>query len=401
MSIKAHLRLKLSGKQLHFKVMKSVVLYAYPPQPDGLSMQGDMLYRGMKENGEETLPSHLASDFQKEWIYNNFKPDVAYSIGYWNYTPDVILHPQKFGVTPVPWFVADGCVANYQKEIGSLPLVLVTSEWVKKTYARDGVDTKNFEVAHIGLETEIFKPIPKSDPRIKTVRQMLGVEDNELMIMTAGGDVSSKGAQEILQALKKIDQEFKNWKYILKVWGGESADDHWPDEQQLIAELGESANKVKYIEGSLSADFMPYLLNACDIYAAPSRLEGYGMIQVEAQGCGKPVISINEMGPKETIVHGKTGFLANIASTVDLTEEWVYKDMGYDEDKKIEFEKPKTFAYRANVDELAEYLHKLLTDDKLREDMSRAAREHAVQNFEYHKIAKYITDLTKERLKLN
>ena len=184
-------------------IMKSVVLYAYPPQPDGLSMQGDMLYRGMKENSEEVLPCHLASDFQKEWIYNHFKPDVAFSIGYWNYTPDVILHPQKFGVTPVPWFVADGWVANYQKEIGSLPLVFVTSEWVKKTYARDGVDTKNFEVAHIGLETEIFKPIPKSDPRIKAVRQMLGVEDNELMIMTAGGDVSSKGAQEILQALKK------------------------------------------------------------------------------------------------------------------------------------------------------------------------------------------------------
>ena len=128
-------------------------------------------------------------------------------------------------------------------------------------------------MAHIGLETEIFKPIPKSDPRIKAVRQMLGVEDNELMIMTAGGDVSSKGAQEILQALKKIDKEFKNWKYILKVWGGESADDHWPDEQQLIAELGESASKVKYIEGSLSVDFMPYLLNACDIYAARAGLK--------------------------------------------------------------------------------------------------------------------------------
>jgi glycosyltransferase involved in cell wall biosynthesis len=30
---------------------------------------------------------------------------------------------------------------------------------------------------------------------------------------------------------------------------------------------------------------MPYLLSACDIYAAPSRLEGFGMIQVEANAC--------------------------------------------------------------------------------------------------------------------
>lgn len=381
--------------------MRSVILYAYPPQPDGLSMQGDMLYRGMKENNEEAMPCHLSSEFQKEWLYNYFKPDVAFSIGYWNYTPDVILHPQKFGVTPVPWFVADGWVVNYQKKIGSLPLVFVTSEWVKKTYKRDGVDVKNFEVAHIGLETDIFKPIPKTDHKIKTVRDTLGVKDDELMILTAGSDVTSKGAQEILKALKKIDKEFKNWKYILKVWGGESADDHWSDEQKLIAELGDSADKVKYIEGSLSVDFMPHLLNACDIYAAPSRLEGYGMIQVEAQGCGKPVISINEMGPKETIIHGKTGFLANVAETIDLTEDNAYAHMGFEKDKKIRFKKPKTFAYRANVNELSEYLMKLLTDDKLRENMGKAARKHAVQNFEYHKIAKYITDLTKEKLRLN
>ena len=57
---------------------------------------------------------------------------------------------------------------------------------------------------------------------------------------------------------------------------------------------------------------MPYILNAADIYAAPSRLEGFGMIQVEAMSCGIPVISINECGPKETIIHNKTGFLAKV-----------------------------------------------------------------------------------------
>lgn len=381
--------------------MKSIVLYAYPAQPDGMSMQGDMLYRGLKENGEEAMPCNLSSEFQKEWIFNYFKPEVAFGIGWWNHTPDIILHPQKFGVIPVPWLLADGWVANYQKEISALPLVLTTSEWVKKTYERDGVDVKNFEAVSIGLETELFKPIPKSDPRIKIVRQLLGVEDDELMILTVGGDVTSKGAQEILKALKKVDSEFKKWKYICKTYGGESVEHHWPEERQLIEELGESQDKVKYIEGSLSYEFMPYLLNACDIYAAPSRLEGFGMIQVEAQSCGKPVISINEMGPKETIVHGKTGFLANVDKTIDLTSEIVYPWMGFDEQKRIEFEKSKTFAYRADIDELAEYLLKLLTNEKLRKDMGKASREHAVQNFEYRKIAKKIADLTKERLKIS
>jgi glycosyltransferase involved in cell wall biosynthesis len=380
--------------------MKSVVLYAYPPEPDGLSQQGDMLYRGFKENKEEVLPCHLSSEFQKEWIYKFLKPDVAIGVGFWGHTQDIILHPQKYGVQPVPWLLADGWVANYHKQIADLPLVFTTSDWVAKTFLRDGVDTKNFVTSYIGLETEIFKPIPKTDPRIKLTREMIGIKDDEVMILTTGGDVTSKGAQEIFQALKKVDQEFKNWKYVCKIWGGESADDHYEDEMALIEELGVSKDKVVYLEGSMSREFMPLLLNACDIYAAPSRLEGFGMIQVEAMACGKPVISIDEMGPKETIIHNETGFLAKVASTVDLTEEWAYVGMGFEEDHKIQFEKPKTFAYRADVDELADYLLRLLKDPELREKMGARAREHAVDKFEYRKIAKQMADVIKERLRL-
>ncbi|MBI2515160.1 glycosyltransferase family 4 protein [Candidatus Wolfebacteria bacterium] len=391
--------------------MKSIVLYAYPPEPDGLSQQGDMLYRGMKENGEEAMPCHLSSEFQKEWIYKYLKPDVALGVGFWGHTPDIILHPQKFGVEPVPWLLADGWVANYREILGSLPLVFTTSDWVRKTFERDGVSTKNFVTAYIGLDTELFQSIPKNDPRIKLIREMAGVKENEVMILTAGGDVTSKGAQEIFKALKIVDQEFsakggsasdgKNWKYVCKIWGGASADDHYKDEMALIEELGESKDKVVYLEGSMSREFMPLLLNACDIYAAPSRLEGFGMIQVEAMACGKPVISINEMGPKETIIHGETGFLANVDSTVDLEKEWGYTSMGFEERQMIIFDKPKTFAYRANVDEIADYLLKLLTNPELREKMGKAGREHAVQNFEYHKIAREMTQEIKSRLKLS
>jgi alpha-maltose-1-phosphate synthase len=378
--------------------MKSVILYAYPQEPDGLSLQGQMLFDGMKENGENVMPCNLSSEFQKEWLYEYYKPDVAIGVGYWGHSPDIVFHPRKFGVTPVPWFVADGWVANYHNELSSLPLVLTTSTWVTNTYARDGVDTTNFVKVPIGFDLDVFKPIQKTDERIRAIRRKLGVADNELMLLTAGGDVTSKGAQEVLKALAEVDKEVKNWKYILKVWGGSSADDHYDDEMKLIDGLGDSKDKVKYIEGSLSPDFMPLLLNSCDIYLAPSRLEGFGMIQVEAQACGIPVISINEMGPKETVVHNKTGFLADVESTVILNEEWVHTGVGFDERKKIVFEKPKIFAYRANVGQISEYLLKLLTNENLRIEMGKFARKHVEESFEYHSIAQYITKLIKEHL---
>ncbi|PJE51187.1 MAG: glycosyl transferase family 1 [Candidatus Yanofskybacteria bacterium CG10_big_fil_rev_8_21_14_0_10_36_16] len=381
--------------------MKTVILYAYPPEPDGLSMQGHMLYRGMKENGQWVLPANSGSEFHKNWIFKNFNPDVALGVGQWSFTPDIIEHPAVWGVTPVPWLVANGWVANYQDTLSSLPLVFSTSDWVTQTYERDGVDTKNFETLQIGLNINNHRPIPKTHPKVRAIRELLGIREDEVVIMTAGGDVTSKGAQEVFKALKKVNQEFKNWKYVCKVWGGASADDHYEDEMRLIRDISEDAeDKVVYVDGSFPVEFMPYFLAICDVYIAPSRLEGFGMIQVEAQACGKPVISIDAMGPKETIKHGETGFLAKVASTVDLTEEWAYKFMGFEEDHKIYFDKPKTFAYRADVDELAKYLLLLLTNPNLREKMGHQARKHAVLNFEYHYIADKATKIMKERFRL-
>ncbi len=381
--------------------MKSIVLYAYPPETDGLSLQGDMLYRGMKENGEEVMSCHWQSDLQKEWLYKTFRPDVVMGVGFWGYTPELILHPQKFGIQPVPWLVADGWIANYQDILGSLPLVFVTSDWVRQMYARDGVDTKNFVVAPIGVEPDLFRPISKSDVRVQQVRRMFGVAQDEKLILTIGGDVTSKGAQEVLKALAKIDKEFPKWKYICKSWEEEDERDHANEEIELIESLGLNKEKIMFVAGSYSREFMPALLNAADIYAAPSRLEGYGMIQVEAMACGIPAVSIDAMGPKETIIHGKTGLLARVDHTIDLESEIIYPEMGFKRQGRIVFDEPKTFAYRANVDDLAEHLLLLLTNTERRAEMGRLAREHAVKNFHYLDLARKMTNTIKERLQLS
>ena len=380
--------------------MKSAVLYAYPPETDGLSLQGDMLYRGMQENGESVMPCHWQGTFEKEWIYKHFQPDVAIGIGVWDYTPDIIIHTQKFGVTPVPWLVADGWIANYHKILSDLPLVFVTSNWVKETYKRDGVDTKNFEVAQIGIEPDLFKPISKTDPQIAKLREMFGVKPDEKMVLTIGGDVTSKGAQEMFKALALLDKQFSKWKYICKAWEEGEERDHYEEEMQLIEELKLDPEKIVFLSGSWSRNFMPYVLNAADVYAAPSRLDGYGMIQVEAQACGTPVISIDAMGPKETIVHGETGFLARVDHTIDLESELVNPDMGFKRDGRIVFDEPKTFAYRANVQDLADYLLTLLGDEQKRTEMGKAARDHVVKNFHYRDKAANMTQIIKERLHL-
>ena len=380
--------------------MKTIIQYAYPPEPDGLSLQGHYLYLGMKKNNENVLPCNPGSDLERDWKFRNFKPDVAIGIGYWGNTPELVIDPLKYKITPIPWFVADGWIANYQGILNSLSLILVTSEWVKKTYIRDGVKGDNIVPMHIGIDTNLFKPIPKSSPEIKKIRELLGIREDEKMILTVGGDTTSKGSQEMLKALKIVDEQFPNYKYVMKSWPSECAEDHRREEELLVQELNLNPEKIIFLDGKWSNNFMPYILNAADIYAAPSRLEGFGMIQVEAMSCGIPVISINEMGPKETIIHNKTGFLAKVKSTIELEGEWVYPFMGFDRRFWMKFPEKKVFAYKADEDELGEYTLKLLTDNKLREDIGNKARQHVVENFDYVNIARNISDLIKEKLNL-
>jgi glycosyltransferase involved in cell wall biosynthesis len=360
-------------------------------------MQGHYLVKGLRENGVDVMPCDRENGIQKEWAYLSFKPDVVIGVGFWADTPGLILDPKQYGMQPVPWFNADGWIANYHDILNDLPLLVTTSNWVKSTYARDGVAGNNVHVCPIGYDPQTFHPIPRSDSRIKKLRELLDVKEDEKMILTVGGDATSKGAQEMMKALSMINKEFPKWKYVMKVWDSFSATDHGNEERKLIEELGLD-EKITSLVGKFSPEFMGILLNACDIYAAPSRLEGFGMIQLEAQACGKPVISINVGGPRDTVVHEKTGFLVDVDYEIKLDKEWVYPWMGFDSEKQIEFPIPKTFAYRARIDQLADCTLKLLKDDALREKMGKAAANHALQNFHYTVTAKRMKDLLEEHI---
>jgi alpha-maltose-1-phosphate synthase len=378
--------------------MKILVLYPYPPENDGVSLQGHLLYRGLLEAGVNVIPCDFRDSIQKEFYLRHFKPDVCIGIGFWGNVPEIIREPLKWGITAVPWFNADGWVANYHEEFKKLKLMFTTSEWVKSIYERDNVDTTKIIPMHIGIDTDMFKPTNDLEKNLQ-IRRMLGVRDKEKMILTIGGDVTSKGAQEMMKALAEIDKEFGDWKYVCKSWPSECAGEWREKEEKLAEELG-IRDKIMFFEDGWSPEFMADVLNACDIYAAPSRIEGFGMIQVEAMSCGKPVISINVGGPAETIIHGKTGFLAKVSKEVQLEEEWAYPGMGFASKQIIKFDKPKTFAYRANIDDLRDYTLKLLKDPELCKKIGEAGREHVIKNLDYRIIAKRMLGIIKDKLNL-
>ncbi|KPK45310.1 MAG: glycosyl transferase family 1 [Phycisphaerae bacterium SG8_4] len=377
--------------------MKVLVLYDYPPSPAGLATQGSLLHKGLEELGVDVCSVNFESAQEKEWYYRWFEPDVVVGVGYWGHCPHLVLHPQRYGLKVVPWLVADGYMANYQEILEACPLMLVTSNWVKKVYTRDGLSGKNIEVLPVGCDTDAFRPRQMTDPKVVAVREALGVAPDQIMIMTVGGDAASKGAQEVMQALAINDPKAPDWKYVCKVWPQPRTEQQNLVDLQLATHLGIEKNVV-YTTSRVSRNFMPYLLAACDIYAAPSRLEGFGMIQIEANACEKPVVGIKAMGMLDTLVHGKTAYLAAVAQEVRMKEAILGDEAGYESQHRVVFKRPRTVDYRASVHDIANYMMDLMHNPDLRTKMGKAGREHVVENFDYRVVAKKFIKLISERL---
>lgn len=380
--------------------MKVLLLYDYPPSPSGLATQGHLLHRGLEELGIAVHSAHLESAQEKEWYYRWFAPDIVLGVGYWGHAPHLVLHPQRYGVQPVPWLVADGYMANYREVLDRLRLVLATSKWVKSVYVRDGLSGDNIEILPVGCDTDKFIPRDRNDPKVVAVREALGVAPDQILILTVGGDATSKGAQEVMQALALIDTQAPAWKYVCKVWPQARTKRQNDIDLELATQLGIEKNVV-YTTNIISRDFMPYLLAACDIYAAPSRLEGFGMLQVEANACGKPVIGIQAMGLLDTMVHGETAYLARIAQEVRVKEAIVGGESGYESGHRIVFENPRVVDYRASIHDIAGYLLELMRNAELRHKMGEAGRRRAVENYGFRVIARRFVQIIGERFGLS
>lgn len=382
---------KLNGRK-----MKTLLLYDYPAPPSGLATQGSLLYQGLHAIGAEARAAHFESPLEKEWHYRWFQPDVVLGVGYWGHAPHIIFHPQNFGQRVVPWLVADGYIANYHEELNDLPLILVTSNWVKEVYQRDGINGRKIKVLPVGCNTDEFSPRPPNDPRVCAVRSALGVAPDEILILTVGGDAASKGAREVMKALARLPAAgVPPWKYVCKLWPQERTILQNQKDLALAAELG-IADKVIFSTDRLSRDMMPFLIAACDIYAAPSRLEGFGMPQVEAGACEKPVISIAAMAMRDTLVHEETALLARVAVEHRITETYLGNESGFNGGQRIVFDPPRIADYRADVDDLEAFLTRLLCDPALRARMGAAGRARVVKHFDYRLVARQFLELVSE-----
>ncbi len=113
-----------------------------------------------------------------------------------------------------------------------------------------------------------------------------------------------KGYDQILQALPEIRGKIPNVHYILVGKGSDR-----PRVEQLVTQL--NLQDCVTIAGFVPDEELNSYYNLCDVFAMPSKGEGFGIVYLEALACGKPTLGGNQDGAIDALCYGELGVLVD------------------------------------------------------------------------------------------
>jgi glycosyltransferase involved in cell wall biosynthesis len=124
-----------------------------------------------------------------------------------------------------------------------------------------------------------------------------------------------KGHDRVIEALPLIEQALGRDVGYRIAGGGNGA-----DRLRRIAQEHGVVDRVTFL-GRVDHATLAEEYRRCDLFVMPSRMdpapagsmtgEGFGIVSIEAQAAGRPVVASNEAAAPETIREGKTGFAVN------------------------------------------------------------------------------------------
>jgi glycosyltransferase involved in cell wall biosynthesis len=181
----------------------------------------------------------------------------------------------------------------------------------------------------VDLAAFTVEPIPDPPMRFLMIARLLG----------------DKGVREYVKAASHIRGQYPNVEFGLVGWIDENPDAI--SETELDVWVADGA--ITYF-GRLD-DVRPAIAN-CRVYVLPSYREGTPRTVLEAMAMGRPIITTDAPGCRETVIDGENGFLIPVKS----------------------------------VDALIEAMQKFIDDPRLAERMGKRSRQIAEKKYDVHKI---------------
>ncbi len=201
------------------------------------------------------------------------------------------------------------------REIGEEQVVLAADRLVANTQAEArelielySADRERVRVINPGVDLQQFVPGDKS-----AARANLGIAKDAIVLLFVGRIQPLKAPDVLISAAAELvrnDPSLRS-KLVVAICGGPSGSglDRPTALIDLAAELGIS-DCVRF-EPPTHRERLVQWFQAADLNIVPSYSESFGLVALEAQACGTPVIAANVGGLPTAVSNGVSGILVN------------------------------------------------------------------------------------------
>lgn len=235
------------------------------------------------------------------------RPDLIITT-HLNFTP--IAYWLKLGWGIPYWTIAHGVEAwNIQKPrvkgaLKNADLILAVSNYTRDRLIQEQkLNPDQVVVLPNTVNPERFKIAPKPTYLLNRY----GMSVNQPIILTVCRlckDETYKSYDPILEALPVITKELPDVHYLLVGKGD--------DQERILAKVADlRLSDFVTLAGFIPDEELPDHYNLCDVFALPSKLEGFGIVYLEALACGKPALGGNQDGAVDALCGGKLGALVD------------------------------------------------------------------------------------------
>ena len=163
-------------------------------------------------------------------------------------------------------------------------------------------------------DTELFTPIADRD----SAKASLGWGGRKVLLTVSRLDYR-KGHDKLIEALPRIIADVPETLYVIA--GGGLDAPFGKQLQQQVDDLGLTDHVI--FTGAREIDMLVRYYQCCDLFVLPNRqiggnLEGFGIVLLEAQACGRPVIAGDSGGTVETMLPGESGLIVDCTEAENL-----------------------------------------------------------------------------------
>jgi D-inositol-3-phosphate glycosyltransferase len=187
-------------------------------------------------------------------------------------------------------------------------LVAATGVEAGQLVALYRADAERIAIVPPGVDTDVFRP-PVSGAERAAERSRWGFAPADLVVAFAGRIQPHKGPGVLVEAVGELCRRDPSLPWRVLFVGGRSGSDHAePDRLRSAAALLGIGDRIRMIPAVPAAD-LAGVFRAADVVAMPSHSESFGLVALEAQAAGTPVVAAAVGGLTVAVAGGISGLL--------------------------------------------------------------------------------------------